>query len=60
MFERMWEAIETKAGKTGVAKIKRRRDKRRNRKEIRRENEKAEKRKNNESKESSKRMGNLG
>ena len=39
----MWKAVETKAGKTGVAKTKRRRDERRGWKEMRRESRAKEK-----------------
>jgi len=59
MSRRMWEAVETKAEKTGVAKTKERRDKGGSREEMRRESRKTEKRKDNGSEESSRRMGDL-
>ena len=64
MSEGMWKAVETKAGKTGVAKAKRRRGKRRSRKETRSkggEKEKeTKKEKDDGGKEGSRRMGDLG
>ena len=63
MSERIWRAVKTKVRKTGVAKTKIRRGKRRSRKEIRRkggktENE-VEKRKDNRGEENSRRVGDL-
>ena len=66
----VWKAVETKARKTKVVKIKRRIEKGKNGKEMEKERaekegrkekeEKAKKRENNRSKESGRRMGNLG
>jgi len=59
----MWEAVETKARETGVAKAKGRRSKRGSRKEkrgkSREKTEKAEKGKDNRSKKGSGEVGNL-
>jgi len=64
MSKRMWEAVKTKAEKTGIAKTKERRDKRGSREEIRRKSKEiekeAEKRKDYGSKESGGRTGDLG
>jgi len=64
-FRGVWKAVETKAGKIGMAKTKGGRSERRSRKEIRREErEKAEKetkeRKNDRGEKSSRRIGDLG
>jgi len=48
----MWKAVETKAGKTGMAKTKRKRGKERGKKETKKE-------KDDGSKKSSRRMGDL-
>jgi len=60
----MWEAIETKAGKTGVAKTKGRRSKRGSREKMRRESgeieKEAEKEKDDGSKKGSRGLGDLG
>ena len=64
MSGKVWEAVETKAGKTGIAKTKGRRSKRGSRKEIRRESgvkeKEAEKEKDNKCEKSSRELGNLG
>ena len=64
MSRGVWEAVEAKVGKIRVAKTKRGRDEERSRKEERRKGrktkEKAKERKDNRSKESSRRVGNLG
>ena len=64
MSGRVWKAVETKAGKTEMAKIKGRRSKRGSRKEIRRESgvkeKEAEKEKDNKCEKSSRGLGNLG
>ena len=60
----MWEAVETKAGKTRVVKAEGRRGKKRSGKKTRRKGGKKEKEikigKNDGSKESGRRMGDLG
>ena len=53
MFREVWKAVETKAGKTRVAKTKRKE------KEVEKK-EKTKKRENNEIKKSSRRIGDLG
>ena len=66
VFEEIWKAIETKAGKIRVEKTKERRKERGRGKKTReervekKEKEKSKKRKNNEGEEGSRRMGNLG
>jgi len=64
MSRRVWEAVETKAGKFRVAEIEGRRKEKRSRKETGRKREKTEEgkektkeRKKDESKESNRRMG---
>jgi len=51
MSRRMWEAVETKAGKTRVVKRKRTREKRKRRKETREEETKERRRKEEKEKE---------
>ena len=53
MSRRMWEVVETKARKVGVAKVERRR-------EEAKEKEKTKKEENNRSKESGRGVGDLG
>ena len=64
MSRKVWKTVKTKAGKTRVAKTKRRGGKRGSRKETRREEKEKEKetkkRKNNGSEKGSRRMGDLG
>jgi len=65
MPRRMWEAVETKIGKGGIAKTKGRRKEGRSRKEMERKREKIEEgrkkpKKERWSKESSRRIGDLG
>ena len=65
MSGRMWEAVETKTGKVGMAKTKGRKEERGSRKEMRGEGTeerkvKTKERKKDESKEGSRIMGDLG
>jgi len=58
--KRIQKAVETKIGKSGVAKTKGRSRKEMKRKGTEERKEKTKERKKDESKESSRRMGNLG
>ena len=68
VYRGVWKVVETKARETKMAEIKEGREKKRERKEARRERVKEErkeekeiqKRENNRSKESSRRIGDLG
>jgi len=66
MSGRVWKAVETEAGKVGVAETERRRGKKRSRKEVRRKGkreeaktEKTEEEKDDRSKKGSQGMGDL-